>query len=643
MIQNNTHADRTVEGNLKGEDIKMQVGDMSHILNVLTDLYADRELACIREYSTNAWDAHVEAGVTTPIEVTTPTPLSPFLTIRDFGVGLALDDIREVYSQYGISTKRGTNAQNGMLGLGCKSALTYADQFTVTSVKEGVRVQVVVSRNTMGASMKVVDTSTTDEANGTTVVIPARAGNQIEAKAVKFFKYWEEGRVVLNGKPTERLPGAKWVSPQMALIEEYVYGETNRIVMGGVAYPAPNLNVNMGSYSKLVAFVEIGKVDFAPSREALMDTDTTTATIKAIQDAFAAALAKSIKDDIAAADSATDAVRRRMDWFSKVPNQYIPANTPYKGHNVPDNAEVPADTIVAPLHGRKVSAHSKLTKWAPMTTILGSLWVTGWDHASFTATMKKKLVKYAEDAGTHYDNFVLSKDRPDTFWIEGGTKFIDWDTIKAIKLPRNAPNPTTGRIPGAYDVWEDGDWNENIPGDDIDTSNPVYWMFGKHWDGRTRAEWLHKNVPGATLVMLRRGREDKFARLFPATRPVDEVIREAFDKWASTVSDDVKLAMAVQSDYRLADYEKLDASKIDDPRFAKVTKLRQRDLSKIEAKISEWSNVGMFFDTGDHDIESPLADYPLLPNGYSLTYWSDKMDHLYRYMNSEYAYQKDQA
>ena len=42
-----------------------------------------------------------------------------------------VEDIHSIYSQYGESTKRGTNAQNGMLGLGCKSALTYTNQFTM--------------------------------------------------------------------------------------------------------------------------------------------------------------------------------------------------------------------------------------------------------------------------------------------------------------------------------------------------------------------------------------------------------------------------------------------------------------------------------------------------------------------------------
>lgn len=640
MIQNRTQQDRTVEGNLTGENIKMGVADMGHILNILTDMYSDRELACIREYSTNAWDAHVEAGVTVPIEVSTPTALSPFLTIRDFGIGLTLKDIREIYSQYGASTKRQTNDQNGMLGIGCKAALTYADQFTVTSVKDGVRIQVVVARDTMGASMKVVDTSATTEANGTTVVIPARSGNMIETKARKFFSYWTPGRVKLNGVEPEFMPGAKWVIDGKIALVEGQYNEPNRVVMGGVAYPAPDLRTELGSYSKAVAFVDIGTLDFAPSREALMDTDTTKDTITKVEVEIEDAIKQSILDDIAAASSPRDAVQRRIDWGTKVPRHYIPASTPYKGQNVPDAYKVPDNTIYAPLHGRKMTSNSVMTEHMPIATALAGMWIEGWDHASFTATTKKKLVKYCEDNQLSVTGFMLSLDSPDPYWIEG-IPTVKWETIKAIKLPRNAPNPRTGRIPGSYDLWEDGDWNEGIPADDIDQTNPVFWTFGKYYDGRVLAQWFHENFPGSTLVMLRSGREDKFQRLFPKARRAEEAVRESFEKWAAKVSDDTKLALAVQGDYRLADYDYLDASQITDPRFAKIVKLRKLDLSRVQDRISGWSKLGQFFDTDQHDMESPLDDYPLLPSGYTLSHMTDK-DHLYRYMNCEYAYQQRQ-
>ena len=74
-------------------------------------------MAVLREVTTNALDAHVAAGVTRPSR-STPTELAPVLTIKDYGVGLSVEDIRNIFSQYGASTKRETNDQVGSLGLG---------------------------------------------------------------------------------------------------------------------------------------------------------------------------------------------------------------------------------------------------------------------------------------------------------------------------------------------------------------------------------------------------------------------------------------------------------------------------------------------------------------------------------------------
>src|SRR4051812_4240346 len=124
-----------IQDNVGGERVLMSIDPEAEemVIKSLTDLYNDPEYAVVREYSTNAWDAHVEAGVTRPVEITLPTRWDPVLKIQDFGIGMTADDMRDTYSKYGTSTKRTTNSQTGMLGFGCKSALTYTQAFTVES------------------------------------------------------------------------------------------------------------------------------------------------------------------------------------------------------------------------------------------------------------------------------------------------------------------------------------------------------------------------------------------------------------------------------------------------------------------------------------------------------------------------------
>ena len=79
---------------------------ISHIFNVLRNqLYSDKILAVIREYSCNAVDAHIDIGKNeTPILVTLPSKLSLEFKVRDFGRGLSETEIAQVYAMYGEST-----------------------------------------------------------------------------------------------------------------------------------------------------------------------------------------------------------------------------------------------------------------------------------------------------------------------------------------------------------------------------------------------------------------------------------------------------------------------------------------------------------------------------------------------------------
>ena len=72
----------------------------AHIFNVLRNqLYSDKVLAVVREYSCNAVDAHVAAGKPdTPIKVTLPNRLNPNLLIRDYGDALSDEDIKNIYA-----------------------------------------------------------------------------------------------------------------------------------------------------------------------------------------------------------------------------------------------------------------------------------------------------------------------------------------------------------------------------------------------------------------------------------------------------------------------------------------------------------------------------------------------------------------
>jgi len=132
----------------------------AHIMTILRDnIYTDKILAILREYASNAWDAHRMAGKgDLPIHVTLPDEDSPTLIIRDFGPGMSPHEVFNIYTQYGESTKRDTDDAIGMMGVGSKAAFSYSDSFNVTSWNGGIRrIYVAVLDATNEGDMQCLD------------------------------------------------------------------------------------------------------------------------------------------------------------------------------------------------------------------------------------------------------------------------------------------------------------------------------------------------------------------------------------------------------------------------------------------------------------------------------------------------------
>lgn len=106
---------------------------------VLSDtLYQDKIGSLVREISTNAYDGHIMAGnKDEAFQIHLPDNFEPWFSVRDFGVGLSPESIRQVYTTYFMSTKDQSNETVGAFGLGAKTPFAYTDQFTITSVFDG--------------------------------------------------------------------------------------------------------------------------------------------------------------------------------------------------------------------------------------------------------------------------------------------------------------------------------------------------------------------------------------------------------------------------------------------------------------------------------------------------------------------------
>ena len=82
------------------------------------NLYSDSVGSTVRECASNALDSHRRAGVDKPIIVSFGRNDSNNyeFSVEDFGTGLDAEDVKNIISKYGKSTKRNSATELGMMG-----------------------------------------------------------------------------------------------------------------------------------------------------------------------------------------------------------------------------------------------------------------------------------------------------------------------------------------------------------------------------------------------------------------------------------------------------------------------------------------------------------------------------------------------
>ena len=640
----NTDTGVEVISTLVGEethDLSFDENSLAHLMAVLTDLYSDPEYAIIREYSTNALDSHREAGEARPIEVELPGPLSPFFKVKDYGVGLDPVAIRDVYSKYGASTKRGTNDQVGMLGLGCKSALTYTAQFTVTGVKDGVRCTVSISRDEDGGgSMTVVETAATSEPNGVEVVIPVRNASGIERKARDFFRYWEPNTVLVNGEPPEPITGID-LSDTMLVVNHGGYDNQHKVIMGNVPYPA-DVDVNLPGGYGLVARIPVGAVNFTPSREALHYTPKTKATLGEIEAAFAADALTAVQAEIDRAETRPDALAAYHHWSKVLP---VPNHQPftYRGETLPEEYAPTGDDAVRVTDNsyRRLSASSSVPR-IDASTWHRTFWVQDYT-LKLTPTHKRKLQQFIAARGLtsgEVTRFALLKGslNGEAKWI-GDNLIADWEDVAKVQLPRQSVPGRRYRLPGSYDVLVCGDDRYvGVASDDIETDWPLFYVNCERGHERWYGRILQEAFGDHTLVRLPSNRVAKFERTFPEAREAREAMREAVEAWQESLPIEVRAALVIHDagDDSFAYLRHLDPERVNDPDLEAAIRLSQVDLTAALAKRKVFSSYAEEEDTTGW--VDPLDNYPLTA---ALETWrtprEHELEHLYLYVNAVYA------
>jgi hypothetical protein len=621
-------------GDLGGDRVAMKIdtNSIAHLMSVLTDLYSDSVMAVIREYSTNARDSHVEAGVTRPIEISLPNGMSPYFKVRDFGVGLSVDDITNIYSQYGASTKRDTDEQTGMLGLGCKSALTYTSQFTVVGIKNGVKATVLVSRVEDGTGvMEIVDTVSTTEHNGVEISVPVKNAGDFNAKTMRFFSFWEEGTVLVNGRQPDRI-NLDMVTDNIGIAASNILG-SDVIVMGGVAYPCANrLFDGTRPYNdqfNIVAFVEIGDVHFVPSREALSYTKRTDYKVAEIKKTFTDNLVKKAQDSINAEVTHFAAWKRYTEWGNRIGTN-ITSGLTYNGLAFPSGFSFKASVYRSNYSRHQVQNYNSQN--FGVETLNNALIIHDYDGVKLTARHKEKIRQYKANKGIVTNYHILTTLPEGKPWVDS-SRYVTWADIKAQVLPSNGTSGArTGTIPvDVYNPTLDAFENITI----LDATKIACYISPTARLSRSASALLTTTFPGIQIVVLGENRWDKFKRENPTAKSLTSFIRDEVAVAESLLTSLDKKIISMSS-WEKACLKNLDPNRIDDPEVKALIKIANGTttsaaVDRYNTVLVASRKVGYYAKDFDSSNDSIAGAYPLLSRTDS-----DTMEHVIIYLNAVY-------
>lgn len=560
----------TVETNFTGENVAAWISPeaIPHIMKQLTELYSDRELACIREYSTNADDSHKAVGQTRPIEVTTPNALtSPLLVIKDFGEGISAQDIRSIYSSYGMSTKRDNVLANGRLGFGCKAAWAYSDQFFVTSVKDGREVAVAINRDESGGgNFTIIHDKETDKPNGTTVSIPVMPNNKILGKAEEFFANWQPGTVLLNGKDPSRIAEYEDLGDGIYRypVRERYFERTIAMVMGNVTYRVKlyDCDVSAKLNCELIVFCEMGTDDqfkFAPSREAPVMNDRFKAIVARKYEEAVTKTVAEFEKEIDKCATPYEALQYRQNNYSKLFLSSGVASVKYRGEEIPDpnqyhNTSVSVYTTTGfdsdDWSRYEININKMDNRWKKpyeKYDTFGEIVVYGFP------TSTPRGLKLGHKAATLYPGrkvyFVVDEEVNNAKWFKD--KPVAWEDFD--KTEHTYVSPDDGSTPNRYSivgkhyvvrsVGRRGDSFTQVlrsVEDIIAENKPIYYAedkaeAGEYW------EYINDNEK---IIVLRipPSRLAKAKRDIPNMSPVEDVAKHAMAKIKSTAGIEELLA-----------------------------------------------------------------------------------------------------
>lgn len=296
VSQNTSNVNNAVIGAQAIKSFRIaETPEFFHILS--SSLYSNPKFAVVREILCNAWDAHKAAGVEKPVEITLTDDK---LEIKDFGSGIAPEDMEDIYCVYGSSTKQNQEDQTGGFGLGCKAPFAFVDTFEVTSCYQGTKTIYSLTKTSIDTDGKPAISTLVQlptEETGLTVSLNLPKtygyGNYHDFRGyIEELYRWSGNPISINGSVytgnfIEMPAGWAIVKPL-----NYINRADFYISYGDIYYPCnfdhpfKNEFSALFPYEKIVFKAEPNSLDITPSRESLQYSAKTKNTLNRLLDKY---------------------------------------------------------------------------------------------------------------------------------------------------------------------------------------------------------------------------------------------------------------------------------------------------------------------------------------------------------------------
>jgi anti-sigma regulatory factor (Ser/Thr protein kinase) len=220
------------------------IGDFAAIKHILANqIYKNPIQTLVQEYLSNARDALRAANKPDgKIVVKVPHDNNAAWSVRDYGIGMDDNDVRSVFTAYGVSTKRANDVQTGGFGIGSKSAFAYAKTFVVVAFKGGVRREYIMATESpdhpAGSFIQTVEEKTS-EPDGVEIQIPVEAKDFSKFREATFrtVEFWENKPEVIGASYQAKEAVARTKHAQF--FEGHSMGKLF-FILDGIPYPCPS-------------------------------------------------------------------------------------------------------------------------------------------------------------------------------------------------------------------------------------------------------------------------------------------------------------------------------------------------------------------------------------------------------------------